>query len=113
MFTPQQSTPTHKNRMLIGIAPYSSGDFELLDSLAQAVRKVPLVNLRIEVFDVSACRTMSDFELYVPGLGNVYQTPVVGIWTNNVPIKRSWGYRAKHIISEYCGLPGNEQTNLE
>jgi hypothetical protein len=73
-------------RVLIGVAPYSGYDLKLLEAL----NELPLdpISDRIDVFDVLACQTQEDFEKYIPGIGKVYQTPVVGIWEQGRLLQR-------------------------
>src|SRR6185369_11474940 len=76
MWSPGESFPTNGARTLIGIAVYSLYDLDLLDALESGSFGPDTV----QVFNVNDCATMSDFEQYIPSIGNVFQTPVVGYW---------------------------------
>jgi hypothetical protein len=103
----EDSVPYTGRRTLIGIAPYALADLELLDSLEQSLSKKAGSDERIDVLDVLTCTTMDDFERCLPGVGKVFQTPVVGVWENRVVGQRASGAAARRlIISRYdlnCG----------
>src|SRR3954468_12590839 len=66
-------------RLLIGVATWSVPDLTLLDELARAPsRQAP--GMVVDVFNVADVRSAGDFERYVPGIGAVFHTPVVGLW---------------------------------
>jgi hypothetical protein len=71
----------HDQNVLIGVATYSLEDLKLLDEIEQRLR-VRSVPEKISVFDISAFTEMGDFERHLPGIGKVFQTPVVGFWRN-------------------------------
>ena len=97
--TLEETTPEPSSQMRIGIAPYSHADLELLDELAEeAVHGRLLPRINIDIFDVLSCQRMSDFDRYIPGITPVYQTPVVGIWENEVLAKSASGARARQLI---------------
>jgi hypothetical protein len=81
---------------LIGVAPYSAYDLKLLEVL----NELPLdpASDRIDVFDVLACQKQEDFEKYVPGIGKVFQTPVVGIWGNGKLEETNSGHSAREQL---------------
>jgi hypothetical protein len=87
--------------MLLGIAPYSLPDLELLDALKESHRQNSTSSQRVQVFDVLSCTNANDFDQYVPGIGRVYQTPVVGIWENGVLVQKATGLKARQLISEH------------
>jgi hypothetical protein len=93
--------PTNR-RVLVGVAPYSGYDLKLLEAL----NKLPLdpISDRIDIFDVLACRTQEDFEKYIPGIGKVYQTPVVGMWEKGRLVQRHSGYNARELLMRLYGI---------
>ena len=86
--------------LLLGIASYSVSDLELLDTLNNAIMNKTLKIDRVDVFDVRNCRRMEDFEKYIPSIGKVYQTPVIGIWENYFLKKKLWGYSARELLTK-------------
>jgi len=63
--------------LLIGIASYSLFDLELLDALKD---QVPRTHCEIYIFDVAAIVDSKDFEEFFPGIGRVFQSPIIGLW---------------------------------
>ena len=92
------SVPNAGRRTLIGIAPYAFPDLELLDSLERALSKKSNSTERIDVLDVLTCRTVDDFERCLPGIGKVFQTPVVGFWKNGDLEQKASGAPACQLI---------------
>jgi hypothetical protein len=60
-------------------ATFVAEELSLLDQLEESLESDRAEMADVEVFDVLDCQKMSDFEKYIPGLGNVYRTPVVGV----------------------------------
>jgi hypothetical protein len=96
------SVPNAGCRTLIGIAPYALPDLQLLDSLERALSKKSNSAERIDVLDVLTCTTTDDFERCLPGVGRVFQTPVVGFWKNgNLKQEASGAPACQLIIRRY------------
>lgn len=89
----------HDQDVLIGVATYSLEDLKLLDEIAQRLR-VHSAPERISVFDISAFTEMGDFERLLPGIGKVFQTPVVGFWRNGHLTERLSGAAARDWLVE-------------
>ncbi|HEV3256935.1 MAG TPA: hypothetical protein VG013_08665 [Gemmataceae bacterium] len=126
-------------RLLVGVATYSEADMQLLDLVKDAVAKRKLhglnearaqqqmlgcgvsapvgsaqESLRVEVFSTLDCRTHEDFDKYIPGIGKVYQTPVVGLWIHGLLREKCSGAPARILVARVCGfdlaLAGQEST---
>ena len=82
---------------VVGIAFYSLPDLKFLDQLVLACRDKKLGNSVI-VFDVLSCKTMTDFEKLIPGVGSVYQTPVVGIWRDGELVETGIGAKGRMLV---------------
>jgi hypothetical protein len=99
-------------RLLLGAAPYSLYDLALLDiideklSEGQLATGQPASAVWVDVFSTLACLSHADFGRYVPGLGNVFQTPVVGIWEEGVLRDRAWGARGRDLAAGLFGVKG-------
>ena len=78
----------------IAVASYSVPDLELLDAI-EAKLTGEGQNETIYLFDLSAFPDFDDFEKFLPGIGAVYQTPVVGSWTGGVLKERLSGAPAR------------------
>jgi hypothetical protein len=122
--SPESPPSGAAERLVLGVAPYSKDDMRLLDLVRQAVlkecsprrggrlqpetpgREPPVAPgpLRVEVFSVLACKTHQDFEKYIPGIGKVYQTPVVGYWVDGVLREKCWGAPARALVARLLGL---------
>lgn len=95
------------DRVLIGVATWSPPDLAMLDILA-SLASAREANLDIDVFNVSSCPTTAAFEEYVPGIGAVFHTPVVGVWIDGVLTDKSSGKRARDLIARACRLSAIE-----
>jgi hypothetical protein len=88
-----------QNGATIGIAFYSLPDLEFLDRLVLARPNIAGSSSEsIAIFDVLSCKTMEDFEKFIPGIGAVYQTPVVGIWKNGCVVEKGIGAKGRMLL---------------
>lgn len=85
--------------VLIGIATWSAYDLDLLDRLAAKLAGLKR-NAIIDIFDVDECKSMEDLERYVPGIGRVFQTPVVGVWHDGTKVDSAWGAAGRKLLAE-------------
>ncbi|HEV3144311.1 MAG TPA: hypothetical protein VGZ47_10530 [Gemmataceae bacterium] len=87
-------------RVLVGVATYSALDLRLLEIIDRKLEEASRngATLHVEVFNVLECRDQADFEKYIPGIGTVFQTPVVGIWENGVLVHRATGAAARSLL---------------
>jgi hypothetical protein len=86
-------------RVLVGVATWSVDDLALLDTL-QATLANGKRQTTVDVFDVDKCQAPDDFDKYVPGVGRVVQTPVVGIWRGGKQIESAWGAAGRTLLAE-------------
>jgi hypothetical protein len=57
---------------------------------------------QVQVLDILTCQ-QSDFEEWIPGIGKVVVTPVVGIWSDGALIERASGHNSiKALRKHYC-----------
>ncbi|MEO2092057.1 MAG: hypothetical protein ABGY75_21595, partial [Gemmataceae bacterium] len=84
------------DKLVVGVAVWSLLDLKLLDELDQHVEANP--GVRVYVFDVD--RVGGDFDLLVPGVGDVLHTPVVGRWVGGVLTQSGSGYAGRRIVHE-------------
>ena len=94
MWSPGESFPTSGTRVLIGVVVWSMYDLDLLDDLDPEL----FGHDSVYVFDADSCKQMSDFEKYIPGIGNVFQTPVVGLWQDGELLYCEQGAAARNWI---------------
>jgi hypothetical protein len=90
----------------IVIAFYSLPDLMFLDQLVSVLGAQPNATMKEEIviFDVLSFKTMADFEILIPGIGPVYQTPVVGIWRDGELVKKGIGAKGCALLSEEYGF---------
>jgi hypothetical protein len=103
LWSPGAPIPSTGRRLLIGVATWSKQDLALLDTVAQAVLTggIPLA---VEVFNVAECRSPAAFEDYITGLGRVFQTPVVGVWSDGQQLEAASGKAGRELIARLIGL---------
>jgi hypothetical protein len=121
LWRPGQPMSANGRRLVIGVATYSVHDLNLLDliqsyltshSVNGGIDFAPDSVLSVDVFDVLDCRTPNDFEKYVPGIGPVSQTPVVGLWVDGGLVGSAFGYDGRMLIYSACQLPAIESDQL-
>ena len=104
----EDSLPNTGRRTLIGVAPYALPDLELLDSLEEWLSKSKSPDERVDVLNVLVCAATDDLERCFPGVGRVFQTPIVGVWENGVLCQTASGAAGRQlVVSRYgltCGL---------
>lgn len=101
IWSAETSTPRSGRRTLIGIAPYSLADLQLLDAVAESLSKGHAKQERVEVFNILSCADQNDIDQWVPGIGKIYQTPVVGMWNDGQMIYKASGVEARRSIIEH------------
>jgi hypothetical protein len=104
MLPPEEVLPAQGAKILIGVASYSIPDLEMLDAIEARLSREPIDDETIHLFDVSALPDSRDFEKYLPGIGRVYQTPVIGLWQNGVLQDKASGTLARHWLTQRYGL---------
>jgi hypothetical protein len=104
LWAPGQLIASQGTRLLIGVATYSGADLKLLDLLGEALERNGQEAPSINVFDTLDCTTHDDFDKYIPGMGKVFQTPVVGVWRNGALNEKASGKSARDLIGLVCNL---------
>jgi len=109
LWEPGDSIQHRGKRFLIGVAEFSREDLELLDALFELSD-----GSQLDVFMLSKCKSQSDIERYVPDVGPVYQSPVVGIWEDGILVAKASGWQAKQILTkEIKAVRGNSTHRSE
>lgn len=88
-------------KLVVGVVVWSRYDLALLDELNQFAEQHP--GIRVYVFDVD--RVNGEFEQYVPGIGEVMQTPVVGYWKGGVLVEKGTGHAGREIARNVITQP--------
>ena len=87
----------------IGVAIYSIPELEMLDALEEKLSRETRAE-KIYACNVSTFRDFADFERVLPGIGKVYQTPVVGFWNNGVLEVKLSGAAARDYVKSRFNL---------
>jgi hypothetical protein len=90
-------------RLLLGVATWSVPDVTMLDELALALLRQPS-DLVVDVFNVADVRSAGDFERYVPGIGTVFHTPVVGLWIDGRLVAKASGKAGRDLVAQASPL---------
>ncbi len=107
VWKPGDPIPRSGRRLLIGVATYSLSDLELLDELSRLDSHLAV----IDVFNSRDVRSSVSFEDYIPGIGAVYQTPVVGLWENGALVAKATGKSARDLARRYVSLNSPSDTS--
>jgi hypothetical protein len=90
-------------RILIGVATWSGYDMRLLDVIDEALEKTNGNTPLVEVFNAGSLTSQEAFQDYIPGIGEVVQVPVVGIWHDGRIVERASGYAARDLVARMSG----------
>lgn len=78
-----------------------------MDQIEAALDRLGAEAPAIEVFDVLDCESMGDFEKFIPGIGEVFCTPVLGVFIDGNLIDHADGLseviavlRRFHVLDE-------------
>ena len=83
--------------LLIGAATWSGYDMDLLDRIEDTLRFVKPKNLTLGAFDFDECDSHEAFEKRIPGIGDVLQSPVVGLWVDGKLVQSATGFEARQL----------------
>lgn len=105
IWRPENDFPPPGSHVIwIAVATWSLYDLELLDLLETKLSRDAVTD-NIYVFDTAGSPDIKDFNHYLPGVGKVYHTPVVGSWTNGVLEEKLSGAVARNWLVHRYGLP--------
>ncbi len=100
---PGDPIPSLGPRVLLGLDSSSLVDPERLDTLSKALGQIA-TGPRVELFDVMDCRPIIGYEEYVPGIGKVFQVPIVGYWQEGKLVEKAWGKAGRDLAAKILGL---------
>lgn len=104
---PDEPIPAKGLRILLGIATWSEYDLRLLDVVNDALSESNRPHMTVDVFNIGGLQS-GDFEKLIPGLGPIYQTPIVGIWRDGVLIEKGAGFEGRELATRMFGSNSNE-----
>jgi hypothetical protein len=111
LWSPGNPISARGKRLLIGVATWSAYDMKLLDAVSQALQRPPS-GLTVEVFNVADCSSPEAFDRYVPGIGRVFHTPVVGLWSDGKLVDKATGRAGRELVARVSGLDSLEVDRL-
>ena len=88
-------TAREPDRLVLGVAEYVSEDLRLLDRIVDvaSTRGIP-----VRVFLLTDCTSQDDIARLIPGIGPVFNPPVVGIWRGGELTIHASGHAARRIV---------------
>jgi hypothetical protein len=104
LWKPGDPISTLKYRLIVGVATYSTYDLQLLDRIDDYARS-HIETLWIDVFSWLDCLSLEQIAQYVPGLAQVYHTPISGLWENGAFVKGESGKPARDLIEMVLSGP--------
>jgi hypothetical protein len=111
LWSPGNPIAAKGKRLLIGVATWSAYDMKLLDAVSEVLQRAS-VDLTVDVFNVADCPSPEAFEEYVPGIGRVFQTPVVGLWSEGQLVDKATGRVGRELVARVSGLDSRELDHL-
>lgn len=87
-------------RIVIGYVTWSEYDLRFLDQMQEYLPRVKSANGAVELFCANNFLSLKPFEERIPGLGQVFQTPVVGVWRFGQQIAAWQGAHARANTQE-------------
>jgi len=108
LWSKQDRVPTRGRFLLVGVATWSGYDMKLLDALEQTDSGPDLIG----VFDTADCKSNEDFNSRIPGIGDVFQMPAVGLWENGTLVARGSGHEGRQIAFLACGLDAGQISSI-
>src|SRR5262249_2718711 len=96
VWTPEDGIPTRGRRFLIGVTQYSLRDLDLLDSVCETLK-----GYQLDMFVLSQCKSQSEIEDFIAGIGPMYHSPAVGVWEDGRLIASGSGLKAIQLLAGY------------
>jgi hypothetical protein len=96
VWKPGDPIPSHGRRLLIGVTQWSRDDLEVLDAVCEVVK-----GDQLDMFILGECKSQAEIEDYVPGVGPVFQSPVVGVWEDGILVDKGSGWEAKQLLARH------------
>ena len=90
--------------VVIGIATYSPLELALLDEINSQSR-LWSDRWRIDVFSILGCKSLDDFQKYMPGVKQeIHQTPVVAVWDQGKLVTCTTGLKASRDLLQHIAI---------
>lgn len=95
-------------RVLLGVATWSGYDMRLLDVIASRLSRPRTAPIQVDLFNTADCKRGSDFKQYIPRIGEVLVTPVVGVWRDGRLEEKGTGAEGRNLVALMFGSSGPE-----
>ena len=109
IWVPSGSIPQTGDRLLVGLARWSDYDRRLLAFL----ETLPDTSIQIDLIDADQCKSQDAIQSFVPGIGFVHHTPIVGYWQDGVLVESASGYMGRHLLFRVLGVDPTEFDSSE
>lgn len=100
IWIPGDPIPADGDWLLVGVASWSGYDRRLV-SLIESLSRAPS---RIALFNADVCDSQESVRAYIPRIGFVHHTPIVGHWHDGELVESENGYAGRHLIYRVLGL---------
>jgi hypothetical protein len=100
VWVPGDPIPGKGDWLLIGVASWSRYDHRLLALL----ESLPAMPGRIAMFNADRCNSQEAVRDFIPQIGFVHHTPIVGLWRDGTFFEAENGYAGRHLIYRVLGL---------
>jgi hypothetical protein len=103
-WSPDQPLPDDARFLLVGVAVWSGYDMNMLDHLDRAVAAGRRPDTPVYVFDTDAVSSREEFEAFLPGIGFVHHTPIIGYWESGELVDKACGFHGRQIVARLFGI---------
>ena len=103
-FPDQPETHRFDRRLVLGVAAWSIYDVRLLTLVSDAVARGTQPEFHVSVFDIDELSSSQDLQQTFPGIGEVFQPPVVGYWDAGQLKETASGYAAHEVVGRLLGF---------
>jgi hypothetical protein len=88
-------------RLVVGVAVWSNYDLRLLDLMNEAAKQPDLC---VAVLNIDELGSQADIQRVFPGIGDVFQTPVVGYWAAGQLRETASGFAGRQLVGRLLGF---------
>lgn len=112
LWQPGDPIPDRGTWILIGTATWSGYDMHLLDVIDDALSRANGDAPRVDVFNGGVLTSQEAFTDYIPGLGEIGQLPVAGVWRDGRLTEKASGYFACQLVAPMFGSSADGIVNF-
>lgn len=90
--------------LVVGVVTWSRRDMQLLDEMVARNTDDESKLDALLIFNAYSFQSVEELKRRIPGIGEVYQTPVIGIWEHGQLIQTASGFAARQLLQERFGV---------